>query len=505
MYDVAREQAPREDALMQLLQQSGAAGYNAVGLYLEHRFQYRSAPWAAAPGALSPEAVQRVLRTRAQPAAPRVIPFLNTLGHMEGFIRAEDGWFLGETHEVGRLSLQVCPTRGECRDFVHGLLRDAISTFDDEWLHIGGDEAWELGNCPACKQRVDKVGKAGLFGEYYGELCRWVLKQGRRPCLWADMLLEHPQALDHLPPETVLFDWQYFNRPRVSTRRLRQAGFDVVCCPSVQTYNSVWCFLLETQQNIDQHAEDAAEAGALGVCVTTWEFSLLTQMRATLPLILAAGRRLTRGESWEAALQATGGVEYARAAEILGVRIPNAAPLIAPGSWRPIRDRMLLRQNPFYLWQDWRTEACGAAGEAILKHCDELLGTLPEGHVLRFPASFYRATVEWVRAAEAAQRHYAQRDLAGCVAELERGAAVLEQLAPGAEQAADEPLGGSRADVHRVRMMAAKVRAAAQRIADLPATGVVRPGSHYLPAFQTITHDGYIPHDYAAWRTGMYR
>jgi hypothetical protein len=42
MYDIAREQSPRLDVLTEMLQRSRAAGYNAVGLYLEHRFAYAS-------------------------------------------------------------------------------------------------------------------------------------------------------------------------------------------------------------------------------------------------------------------------------------------------------------------------------------------------------------------------------------------------------------------------------------------------------------------------------
>ncbi|MFQ5693292.1 MAG: hypothetical protein ACE5IM_09655, partial [Nitrospinota bacterium] len=60
MYDIAREQSPREDALAEALRRSGEAGYTAVGLYVEHRFAYPSALWAAAPGALLPDAVRRL-------------------------------------------------------------------------------------------------------------------------------------------------------------------------------------------------------------------------------------------------------------------------------------------------------------------------------------------------------------------------------------------------------------------------------------------------------------
>ena len=52
MYDYAREQAPSSDQLRELCRLSLDSGYNALGLYLEHRFAYPSAPWACDEGAL---------------------------------------------------------------------------------------------------------------------------------------------------------------------------------------------------------------------------------------------------------------------------------------------------------------------------------------------------------------------------------------------------------------------------------------------------------------------
>src|SRR4030042_67316 len=141
--DIAREQSPREDALREMLRRSAAVGYNAIGLYLEHRFAYPSAPWAAGPRCLTPEVGRRLLAdagrqgggNAAGGAGPRVgaqmriIPLLNTLGHMEGFIRAEGGQWLAEGRAVFG-GEQMCATRPECVRFVRGLIADVLDVFD---------------------------------------------------------------------------------------------------------------------------------------------------------------------------------------------------------------------------------------------------------------------------------------------------------------------------------------------------------------------------------------
>ncbi|MBI5865672.1 MAG: family 20 glycosylhydrolase [Planctomycetes bacterium] len=496
MLDVARDQSPSPARLHQLCERSLAAGYNAFGLYFEHRYAYPSAPFAAGPGALTPACVRELVKTFT-PRGLRVIPFLNTLGHMEGFIRSEGGQHLAESDNIW--SLQLCPSRRECVEFARGLIADVLPVFDDEWVHIGGDETWELGNCPRCAARAAEIGKHGLYAEHYGELCRWVLKQGRRPALWGDMLLQHPEAIAGIPRETIIFDWQYFNRPRDSTGKFRAAGFDVVCCPSIESYNSGWCFLGATQRICDEHAEDARAAGALGVLMTTWEFMFFSPFAAIEPLVFAAGRRLSRGEPWTDAIRTEAGEAFVRAAAILGEQIPAASAAIAPGTWRLLRDRFVIRQNPFELWKAWRADACGAPGDQILALCDQLDGIIaradsPAVRELRLPVQFHRVAVSWVRVAEKAAGHYRRREFGACVDALERSADLIASLRPELKRVAAE--GGSASDPARVDRLIEKVHTAAARVCTVPTS------TTWLPSFETLTHDYYMPGDQAAWRTG---
>lgn len=490
MYDIAREQSPCEDVLTEMLQRSRAAGYNAVGLYLEHRFAYASAPWAAGPGCLTPELLRRV---RAKLGAGlRLVPFLNTLGHMEGFMRAEGGQWLSEGPTDG-WGAQMCATRPECGAFVRGLIEDALAAFDDEWVHLGGDETRQLGQCPQCAARVKAVGAGGLYAEHFGPLCQMVLDRGRRPCLWGDMLLQHPEALPAIPRATVIFDWQYTQRPAKSTAIFRRHGFDVVCCPALQTYFAGWCFLRESQANVDEHAADARAAGALGVLVTTWIATHFSSYDTLLPLIYAAGRRLAAGTDWPAVLATEGGAGYARAAELLGHRIPGISELLKPGSGRQFRDAFVFRANPFYLWQAWRDEACGQVGDEILRLCDEADAALPPGDPLHFAAELHRVAVLWVRLAEHAYRAYAEGRVADAAAALDDGPALLSRLRPGLVRAAER--GGSAADLCRLERLVERVQRASVDLRALPAESASRP------AFETLTHAGYVPGDQAAWRT----
>ena len=109
----------------------------------------------------------------------------------------------------------------------------------------------------------------------------------------------------------------------------------------------------------------------------------------------------------------------------------------------------------------------------------------------------HRVAVQWVRLVERAYRAYAAGHLSDCVRELERGTTLLESLHPSLERAAS--VGGSTADLRRLDVLLEKVQRVCVRIQELPA------GSIHRPAFATLTHDGFVSGDQAAWRTGAYR
>jgi hypothetical protein len=309
-YDLAREQAPTLDNLRTLAELTLAADYNALGLYLEHRFAYPSTPWAHGAGVMTPEMARTLQEEFAE---LQIIPFLNLLGHMEGFLYTERGRTLAEERFRG---LQACPSNPDTVELANNILADALQVFSSDIIHIGGDETAQLGMCARCRgvggkapmrdpsASIDEVAetiksggqtadqKARLYARHFAPLARQVVEAGRRPAIWGDMLLEHPKAAVAMPRETLVFDWQYFNDPEKSTKRLMAHGFEVVCCPSLQTYNAAWLHVEQSERNVREHVRVARELDAYGVCVTTWENALFGSYEALLPAIQASGKLL---------------------------------------------------------------------------------------------------------------------------------------------------------------------------------------------------------------------
>lgn len=312
MYDLAREQSPTLDHMRMFCDATLEGGYNAIGLYLEHRFAYPSTQWAHGRGCLTPEMVDRL---QAEYPQLQIIPFVNLLGHFEGMIYTEFGKRFREERFQG---MQACPSNPEFVELAKMLVDDTIKIFKSEIIHIGGDETWQLGKCPLCAAKVTEAesnvqdqgsgnslpnaerltpnasgdGKAVLYGEHFGPLAKHIVASRRRPGVWGDMYLEHPTALDYMPRETLIFDWQYFKSPLETSKSFKDKGFDVVCCPTLQTYNSVWFHLPQSEENVRQAAAAAVRLDAFGVCVTTWECALFGNYETILPAIKASGELL---------------------------------------------------------------------------------------------------------------------------------------------------------------------------------------------------------------------
>lgn len=494
MYDLAREQAPTLSHLRRIFQLTRGAGYTHIGLYLEHRFAYPSAPWAHGARCLTPEMVRTL---RAEFPDLQVVPFLNLLGHFEGMFQTERGKRFAEERMKG---LQACPSNPEFVELATRLLDDALAVFDSEIIHIGGDETYQLGRCPRCAEVVANApegsdGKALLYGNHFRPLAERVLNAGRRPAVWADMFDDHPSALGIFPPSTLLFDWRYFSGPRETSAKLRQKGFDVVCCPAIQTYNALWMHLPQSERNVNDHARDAAEVGARGVCVTTWECGLMGAYDTLFPALRACGRILSEGPRDGAFLEAYGeeGADYREWAELLGCRLQECGGIFAHGTRRSsLKCRLLLLRNPFLAWFFHADELCGEAGTKALDVLEKAANVAPN-EASRNVALFGIAAVEFVRFAESAAQSYAKGDANFAVSRLAMARQVFDDLGQIARET-HERIGGSLADIERCRLSREHVDRVIRRIRQY---GSGQLG--YVPAFEVITHPEFVPHDQACW------
>lgn len=526
MYDLAREQAPTDAHLAQIARMTEAAGYNALGLYLEHRFAYPSIPWAHGTGCMTPE-MARML----QDSFPnlKIIPFINLCGHFEGMIYTEEGKQYREEMFAG---LQADPSNPAFVSLCERLIDDTLAAFDSDIIHIGGDETFQLGACSSCKARVEawergenvpeayrhhatveasqdgalygseagvqagKIdGKAILYGTHFGPLAERVKRAGRRPAVWGDMFLQHPGALGFMPTDTLMFDWQYFKGVSETAPTFQSLGFEVVGSPAIQTYNATWCHMDASESNIRQVAEDVEALGLYGVCITTWECGLFGAYDTLFPALAAAGAVLQNPDHDPDFFAAYDDVSarHGAWARLMARGLGELGGTFTPGRIRSsLKVRLMLNANPFFAWMHHGEEYSGPVGDAALALFEQALFQAPtdaeQGVTL-----FARGGVEFVRLAEQARQLYAAGQSEAAIGKLGITRKIFDDLANVAKRTHDR-IGGSLADIERCRVAKAHVETVMQRIR------TYGDGSlGYLPAFEILTHPKFIPHDQASW------
>lgn len=486
MLDIAREQSPTLDHLYQFASLALESGYTGLGLYLEHRFAYPSTPWAHGTGCVTPEMVRSL---QSEYPSLQIIPFINLLGHFEGFLYTEEG----KVHRAELFNgLQACASKPEFVALANQILDDTMEIFTSEIIHIGGDETAQLDANPLDKARLEGYegdGKAKIYGEHFGPLAHRVVQAGRVPGVWGDIFLDHPEALKHMPPETLLFDWQYFNGLSETSPRLMETGLKVVGSPTFHVYNAPWMHLEASDRNVREVSRDAQSLGLEGVCLTTWEFGCFGAVDTILPAVRAASAIMDDPENAPALADAYEG-DWA---DLMGRQLEQLGSPFGYSQTRcSLKARLLLYRNPFLAWMHHGEELSGELGDKALQICERALyATDDEGE--KGVTLFVRGAIEFIRISEKARLQYAEGRPEQAIATLAPTRYLFETLETVAKRSL-ERIGGSRADIERCRAAREHVELVIKRLRDC---GDRQLG--YLPAWEVLTNPRFMPHDQGCW------
>jgi len=201
-----RVQIPPIRALRGLATQAADLGLDTLVLEWEASYPFARHPLIPNCQAYTPAEVADFLAHCAG-LGLEVIPLQQCFGHVEYILHHER---YAALRESAKDFCQVCP---DCADeavpLFTELFAELAATHTSEFLHIGGDETYLLGHCPACRAKAERHGKSSLYVDYFKRVAAAVVKLGKRPVLWADMLLKHPAAAAEMPRECVFVDWNY--------------------------------------------------------------------------------------------------------------------------------------------------------------------------------------------------------------------------------------------------------------------------------------------------------
>ncbi len=199
--------APNFEYLKHVISEFANLKINALILDYESYFDYPSQPGLASEGALSPTDVTE-LEVFAQDMGVTLIPQVSCLGNVGHVLRLPAYAALREHPEYFQ---QYCPVLPETLGVVTAMIEDLASIHLGRYVHIGGDETRLLGVHPASQARARQLGgRAALYLDYVGRVCRYLINGGRVPLVWDDMFRRmSDEQVRWLPQEAILTSWQF--------------------------------------------------------------------------------------------------------------------------------------------------------------------------------------------------------------------------------------------------------------------------------------------------------
>lgn len=279
MLDISRCKVPTVSELALLVDRLAIMKYNRLELYTEHTYAFvgHELVWADA----SPMTADQYKRldSMCRFAGIELVANINSLGHMERWLRYPQYQYLAESKApfIDPLgNLRKFPTTlfpdEAAADFMDGLYAQFFENFTSGKVNIGGDEPWELGmgrSKSLCKCASDKY---LLYIEHLKRLNNRVNARGFQAYFWADVLMQKPEYAKLIPENMTPVVWGYYlDHPyREQCAYMNSVGREFFVAPGTSTWNSFGSRWDCARENINTACGCAREFGALGSILTQW-------------------------------------------------------------------------------------------------------------------------------------------------------------------------------------------------------------------------------------------
>lgn len=264
--DISRGQISTVENFKKIIRFCAQNKMNVYSLYIEDVFQFKKHPEIGKNrGALSASEC-RELDAFAKKYFVEIIPIFETLGHWENILINPEYEKFGEfpgAHTVNISDEKVYSLLDE-------MIGEISSCFSSPYFNIAADESWDVG-LGVNRERLAKSDLATVHAEHYKRVFAIVKKYGKKPMMYGDIILNHPDILKKIPRDVIIVDWQYgtrFDYP--SPEIFKNAGFPYIVSPAVWNFTGPFPNYLNTFLNIQAFNLDGFSNGSQGLLCSNW-------------------------------------------------------------------------------------------------------------------------------------------------------------------------------------------------------------------------------------------
>ncbi|MEM7654715.1 MAG: beta-N-acetylhexosaminidase [Bacteroidota bacterium] len=265
MDDISRGPIPTMEFMKAQIRRYSELKLNLMSCYVEHVVRTDEHPSLAPAEGISLAEWQE-LSEYARPYHVQLVGSFQSLGHFRNILQHPSYQALGVTDRM------LEPGAPAALAFLKEIYADMAPAFSSDLFNLNGDEAWDLSR-GKLKPLADSMGVAGVYAQHMLPLIQAVSDLGKRPTIWADIVLAHPELLEQLPKETILLTWEYGAKNSFAELidPIKAAGFSFMVCPGVLNSNRLTPELEMATVNIQNFVNEGYEKGAMGMFNTVWD------------------------------------------------------------------------------------------------------------------------------------------------------------------------------------------------------------------------------------------
>lgn len=266
---------------------------NEFQLYIEHTYLFRdfSEMWRDETPLTAQEILEldRYCRERYI----ELIPSLSSFGHLYDLLSTKSCGDLCELSGsdkqpfsyLDRMQHHTINVSDErALPLIKERILEYMALFSSNKFNICADETFDLGKGRS-KALADQKGVHRIYIDFVKDLCEFLVKNGKTPMFWGDIICAEPELIQELPKETICLTWGYEpDQSEDDCRKMAQAGAVQYCCPGVRGWNHFMNQLKSSYLNITRMCSYAEKYGAIGILNTDWgDFGHINHPEHSIP------------------------------------------------------------------------------------------------------------------------------------------------------------------------------------------------------------------------------
>lgn len=283
MFDLSRNVVMRIDEFKRMLRKLALMGFNSAMLYMEDTFEIKAYPYFGYLRGRYTEQELKELDDYANQFGIELIPCIQTLAHLDEFLKWEEAAYLKDTRGV------LLTDKDTTYDFLEKLITAATKPFRSQRVHIGMDEAEDLGRGHYLNQH-GYVSRLEIMTKHLDKVTAITEALDLDVMMWSDMFIklasesgdnQYDVSLEisedfkeNIPEGVDLVYWDYYHVEKDHYKALIQKHKQLGKTPVVA--GGIWMWnTFATKYDFSLKASEALlnaskEEGVKEVFVTLW-------------------------------------------------------------------------------------------------------------------------------------------------------------------------------------------------------------------------------------------